>query len=59
MGVKSPCTKNCSLYSDICVSCFRTKQEIGLWSSMSDNEKQAVLDRINADLAEWLKAPVL
>jgi predicted Fe-S protein YdhL (DUF1289 family) len=45
--VKSPCVKICRLESDTCVGCHRTVDEIARWMRMSDNERQAVVDRIN------------
>jgi len=45
--IKSPCVKICRLESNVCVGCNRTVDEIARWSRMSDNERRAVVDRIN------------
>ncbi len=36
-------------YNSICLGCGRTIQEIAQWSSMNDQEKQQVIDRLNDD----------
>lgn len=46
MVVKSPCIKLCKLQNDVCVGCFRTIDEIKNWRSMTNIEKQEVLDNI-------------
>lgn len=47
---ESPCIKVCQIHPTerICVGCFRTIQEIGMWSVMSAEERREVL----ADLPE-------
>lgn len=41
----SPCVRNCCLdENDICLGCYRTLSEITLWTSMSKEEQQVVLD---------------
>jgi len=46
--VQSPCIKICQIHpaERICVGCFRTTQEIGMWSLMSDEERREVLDAL-------------
>lgn len=45
--VKSPCIKICVLNNEnVCVGCFRTLEEIGLWSSFSDEDRSEVLCRL-------------
>jgi uncharacterized protein len=40
MKVLSPCTGVCKLDGDdICIGCFRSKDEIACWTQMSDREK--------------------
>lgn len=43
---ESPCTRNCSLENDVCVSCGRTRAEIVSWGQMTDEEKASVLERL-------------
>ncbi|MBL0953786.1 MAG: DUF1289 domain-containing protein [Leptospira sp.] len=44
MSRKSPCIKICMMdpESGFCAGCYRTIEEIGAWSSMTDEEKEAV-----------------
>jgi len=45
----SPCVAVCStLFDDICRGCGRTAMEVANWVFMSDDEKQAVWQRIRA-----------
>lgn len=44
--MKSPCVKICKLQNDMCIGCFRTIDEIKNWRSMTNNEKQEVLENI-------------
>ncbi|ARJ68766.1 DUF1289 domain-containing protein [Paracoccus contaminans] len=50
MTVASPCRNICQLDAArrLCLGCRRTIEEIGLWSRMSDAQRQAVLDRLAA-----------
>ena len=46
--VKSPCIGKCTYDSslEVCKDCRRTKEEIGSWSVMTDDEKLTVLERL-------------
>jgi predicted Fe-S protein YdhL (DUF1289 family) len=45
--IKSPCVKRCKYDEfDLCIGCYRTKQEIVLWSDFSNTEKLAVLQKV-------------
>jgi uncharacterized protein len=45
--VLSPCIGVCSLRLDgLCDGCLRTGDEIARWSSMSDDERQRVMDEV-------------
>lgn len=45
--VQSPCVRNCCLNeADICVGCFRSLDEITLWSTVSDATKLYILERV-------------
>lgn len=44
--VKSPCISICKLNDQkICIGCFRSLDEIAVWSQLNALEKQAVLGR--------------
>lgn len=46
-SVRSPCIANCKLDEDeVCQGCHRTIQEILIWSSASNNEKRAIIERV-------------
>ncbi len=46
-SVRSPCVSNCKLdENEICGGCFRTLDEVIFWSSSTNEEKQAIIDRI-------------
>jgi len=49
-AVPSPCVSICRMdpASGLCVGCLRTLDEIAQWSSMADDDKRAVLGRIEA-----------
>ena len=44
LTVKSPCIEVCSLNDqDLCISCYRTANEIIEWFSASDERKREIL----------------
>lgn len=44
--VESPCVRNCCLDADdICMGCLRTLDEIKDWSTLTEDQKSAVLSR--------------
>lgn len=47
MPVPSPCIGHCQLNkAKVCQGCHRSIDEIALWSSMSDAQRQRTIDRI-------------
>jgi len=45
--VKSPCVNRCKYDEfDLCVGCYRTKQEIVSWIDFSNEEKLTVLQKV-------------
>jgi len=44
--VSSPCTNVCALEDGLCVGCGRTVAEIASWQSMSDDEREQVVQAI-------------
>ncbi|MDA8712126.1 DUF1289 domain-containing protein [Alphaproteobacteria bacterium] len=57
-NVKSPCRQVCavSARTQFCVGCGRKLMEIGGWSSLSDDEKRAVLAQLPDRLAAMKQA---
>lgn len=48
--IESPCIKICILDENhVCEGCHRTIDEIMAWPTLSDEEKLAVLERIEND----------
>jgi len=44
---ESPCVDICTLDSDfVCIGCGRTIEEVLKWTEYTDEQKQAVLDRL-------------
>jgi predicted Fe-S protein YdhL (DUF1289 family) len=47
--VESPCVHVCVLdENDVCIGCYRTSDEIMSWSSMSVEDQQVIVTRVNA-----------
>ena len=53
--IESPCIGVCRLENEVCVGCGRTVDDITNWYDMTDDEKQAVLNRIEKDSKGWFK----
>jgi predicted Fe-S protein YdhL (DUF1289 family) len=43
--IESPCVKVCVLLpdEDVCAGCFRTLEEIAMWSQLGDPERSKVI----------------
>ncbi|WP_442755295.1 DUF1289 domain-containing protein [Methylocystis sp. JAN1] len=49
--IPSPCNKICTLNSNnVCVGCGRSREEIGAWSQLSEDDKKRVAERAKARL---------
>ena len=48
-SVDSPCIKVCRLADGVCVGCGRTLDEITRWSRMEDDERAAVVARVEEE----------
>ncbi len=53
--IESPCISVCRYENEVCVGCGRTVDDITNWYDMTDNEKQAVLNRIEKESEGWFK----
>ena len=47
--IQSPCVHICKLKNDVCIGCGRTLDEIASWTTMTKEERQEVLERIERD----------
>ena len=56
--IETPCKKICllDLQGQYCMGCYRTRQEVGDWMSLSDDERAAVMDQLAAR-KEMLNSP--
>ena len=56
--IESPCISVCRYENEVCVGCGRTVDDITNWSDMTDDEKQAVLNRLDeknrGSFSDWL-----
>jgi predicted Fe-S protein YdhL (DUF1289 family) len=44
MNIQSPCRHVCQLDAgDMCAGCFRTRDEIARWLSMTDDERARIM----------------
>jgi len=53
--IESPCISVCRYENEVCVGCGRTVDDITNWYDMTNDEKQAVLNRIEKDSKGWFK----
>ena len=53
--IESPCISVCRYDDELCVGCGRTVDEIVNWYDMTDDEKQAVLNRLEKESEGWFK----
>ena len=44
--VKSPCIRKCKLENKVCTGCGRTLKEIRCWTTMSDEDRASVFERL-------------
>lgn len=60
-SVASPCTDVCKLDADtgLCRGCWRSRDEIAQWPRMTDGERQALLDTLQARRAAMPAFPPL
>ena len=53
--IESPCVSICRMENEVCVGCGRTVDDVVNWYDMTDDEKQAVLNRIEKESKGWFK----
>jgi predicted Fe-S protein YdhL (DUF1289 family) len=50
----SPCIAVCTtLYDEVCKGCGRTYLEVAQWSSMNDDEREVVWQRVEREATSW------
>ena len=45
----SPCVSICEVKDNLCIGCGRTLDEIESWTTMTQKQRQEVLERIERD----------
>ena len=53
--IESPCISVCLYENEVCAGCGRTVDEVVNWYDMTDDEKQAVLNRLEKESKGWFK----
>ena len=53
--IESPCISVCRYENEVCRGCGRTVEEVVGWWDMSNDEKQAVLNRIEKEFEACFK----
>ena len=53
--IESPCISVCRYDNEVCRGCGRTVDEVVGWYDMTDDEKQAVLNRLEKKAKGWFK----
>lgn len=53
--IESPCISVCRYDNEVCAGCGRTVDEVVGWYDMTDEEKQAVLNRLEKEQTGWFK----
>ncbi len=43
--IPSPCIAVCQFEEEVCIACFRTRDEAYMWYELSDEERDMVWDR--------------
>ena len=53
--IESPCISVCRYDNEVCAGCGRTVDEVVGWYDMTDDDKQAVLNRLEKKEEGWFK----
>jgi predicted Fe-S protein YdhL (DUF1289 family) len=53
--IESPCISVCRYEDEVCAGCGRTVDEVVGWYDMNDDEKHAVLNRLEKESKGWFK----
>ena len=44
--IASPCLNVCKIKNNICIGCYRTLDEISVWSSLSNENRSKIMDSL-------------
>jgi len=45
-SIVSPCLNVCKIENNICIGCFRTLDEISMWSKLSSLKRSEIMDSV-------------
>jgi len=48
--VESPCINVCKIENDVCIGCGRTLEEIAHWTSMTNEERRLINERVSNNI---------
>lgn len=48
--LESPCVNICKVEDNICIGCGRTLEEIAHWTSMSNEERKIINERLSHNI---------
>ncbi len=52
--IKSPCVKICKLIDSVCVGCYRTTEEITMWSKYTNEQRESITREIQSSRCQVL-----
>ena len=50
--IHSPCIGVCTLVDDVCVGCYRTKQQIGDWLHYTNEERERMTEECKSKMCQ-------
>ena len=45
-SIASPCLNVCKIKKNICIGCFRTLDEISVWSNLSNEKRNKIMESL-------------
>lgn len=48
--IPNPCKSICKLKDNVCIGCYRTKEEIASWPKLTNEQRHAIVTRNNKDI---------
>ena len=52
--MESPCVKICKLIDSVCIGCYRTTEEITMWSKDTDEKRDTIIKEIQSSRCQVL-----
>jgi predicted Fe-S protein YdhL (DUF1289 family) len=48
--IPNPCKSICKLKDNVCIGCYRTKEEIAAWPKLSNEQRYAIVTQIKENI---------